>query len=99
MMVTVLIEFYDKKTKFIADEKKIDIPYDLILAAAKDDDDGNLSDAIARNQQIDYFNCRPFEVTEDMKKYVIEHYTELKEKFDQYTYSFIGRHGLGPEYD
>lgn len=34
-----------------------------------------------------------------MKNYVMEKYPETKVKFDLYLYDFIGRHGLGPEYD
>jgi hypothetical protein len=101
MMITILVEFFDKKTKFIANEKKIEVPYDLVLAAAAGDEyTGNeLSEAMAEGKQIDYINCRPFGVTEEIKAYAIEHHPELKEKFEKYLYEFIGRHGLGPEYD
>lgn len=101
MMITILIGFFDKKTELIADEKKIDVPYDLVLAAAAEDEyTGNeLSEAMAEGKQIDYINCRPFGVTEKIKTYAIEHHPELKEKFEKYIHEFIGRHGLGPEYD
>lgn len=101
MMITILIQFFDKKTEFIADEKKIEVPYEIVLAAAeKDEYTGDaLSEAMAEGEQIDYINCRPFDVTDEMRTYAIKHHSELKDKFDQYTYEFIGRHGLGPEYD
>ena len=98
-MITIRIVFYDKKTLFMKDDIKIEIPYDLVLAAAEADDDGELSSAIRENVQVDYFNCRPFEVTEKIKAYAIERHPALQEKFNQYEYDFIGRHGLGPEYD
>lgn len=98
-MITIAIYFYNKKTEFLVDTKKIEIPYDLVLAAAEEDDDGGLSVAIAKKKEIDYFNCRSFEMTNDIKNYAIKNYPETKEKFDQYLYDFIGRHGLGPEYD
>ena len=37
-MITINIRFYDKKTEFIVDAKKIDAPYDLVLAAAEEDE-------------------------------------------------------------
>jgi hypothetical protein len=100
-MITIEIDFYDKKTEFIAYEKKIECPDHLVFTAVENDkfSDNELDIARAENKQIDYINARPFAVTMEMKAYAIEHYPELKEKFDQYDYSFIGRHGLGPEYD
>jgi hypothetical protein len=101
MMITILVGFFDKKTEIIAHQEKINVPYDIVLAAAAEDEyTGNeLSEAMAEGKQIDYINCRPFGVTEEMKNYIIEHYPEMKEKFEKYIFEFIGRHGLGPEYD
>ena len=100
-MITINIRFYDKKTEFIVDAKKIDAPYHLVLAAAEEDEftGDELSLALEEGTQIDYINCRPFSLTEQIKTYAIERHPDLKDKFDKYTCSFIGRHGLGPEYD
>lgn len=100
-MITVLIDFFDKKTKRHIEELKLDVPYDIVLAAAEADEftGDELSEAMAEGKQIDYINCRPFDVTDDMKAYAIQHHPELKDKFDSYLHEFIGRHGLGPEYD
>lgn len=100
-MITVLIDFFDKKTKKHVFEIKADVPEDIVFRAVETDEyTGNeFSSAASENKQIDYINCRPFDVSEEMKTYAIAQYPELKEKFDIYLYEFIGRHGLGPEYD
>lgn len=100
-MITINVRFYDKKTEFIADEAKIEVPYDIVLDAAEKDEytGSELAEAMTERKQVDYINCRPFEITDQMKKYIIKNYPETKDKFDQYLYDFIGRHGLGPEYD
>ncbi len=79
----------------------MDVPEDIVFQAVENDEfTGNeFALAGAENKQIDYINCRPFDVSEQMKTYVIAQYSELQEKFDLYLYEFIGRHGLGPEYD
>jgi hypothetical protein len=94
-MIRISIRFYNKKTKFIADEQKIDCPDDLVFAAAKGEE---LNIAMEENQAIDYINCRPFDVSNAMKKHAIEQYPELKEKFQKYDCSFIGRHNVPPGY-
>lgn len=100
MMITITIYFYDKKTSFLVEDKKIECPDELVFEAAKRDDiENELANASETGKKIDYINCRSFEVTKEMKDYVIKHYPELKDKFDTYLSDFIGRHGLGPEYD
>lgn len=85
-MITVRIVFYNKKTRFAEDDIKIDVPDDIVFRSAKSSD-------------VEEINCFMFDVSEEMKSYVIKNYPDLKEKFEQYEYDFIGRHGLGPEYD
>lgn len=100
-MITVEIGFFDKKTQIVVGDIRIDFPDDMVLSAAENDefDGGEFARASAEGKQIDYINCRPFGVTDEMKAYAIKKHPELKDKFDLYIYEFIGRHGLGPEYD
>ena len=84
-MITIALEFYDKKTEFIVDENRLELPDDVVFRATE-------------SQNIDYINSHPFEVSQAMKGYIIKHYPDLEEKFDLYLYSFIGRHGLGEGY-
>lgn len=100
-MIAVLLEFYDKDTKRIADEIKVNLPEDIVFRAAESDafTGDEFSMATAENKQIDYINCRPFAVTDEIKTYVTSNHSELKNKFSSYDCFFIGRHGLGAEYD
>jgi hypothetical protein len=100
-MITVLIDFFDKKTERGVDRLKIDIPDEIVLSAAAEDEytGDEFSRAMAKGTQIEYINCRPFGITEEMKAYIVERRPEIKDKFEKYLYEFIGRHGLGPEYD
>lgn len=80
-MITIEIDFYDKKTEFIADEFLLNVPERMVFAAAE-------------STNIEYINARPFDVSDDIRTYAIDHHPELKEKFLTYDYDFIGRHGL-----
>lgn len=84
-MMTIDIEFYDKKTEFIADEIRILVPKNIVFTAAE-------------SENINYINARPFDVSEQMKEYVIQHYPEHVEKFDLYDPDFIGREGVPEGY-
>lgn len=85
-MTIILIDFFDRRTEKHIDEVKIDVPDDLVFEAAQSTD-------------ISYINARPFDVSSRMIEYIIKERPELKEKFDHCIHEFIGRHGLGPEYD
>lgn len=99
-MITILIDFFDKETERHISEIKMDMPDDIIISAAQQDDvDNEFSLAFSQKQHINYINARPFALTQQMKDYATKQHPELKEKFDQYLHEFIGRHGLGPEYD
>ncbi|PZQ48470.1 MAG: hypothetical protein DI551_01585 [Micavibrio aeruginosavorus] len=100
-MITILIGLFDKKTKFVAEEKKVEFPNDMVFRAVERDEytGDEFSVACSEGKGIDYINCRPFALTDEMIAYANENYPELKEKFDLYHSEFIGRHGLGPEYD
>ena len=92
MMITIDIEFFDKETEFIADEIRLGVPDDMVFRAVETENP-------EESKNISYINARPFDVTDEIKAYVIEHHPETAEKFEAYLYEFIGRHGLGPEYD
>ena len=49
--------------------------------------------------RIDLINSRPFSVSDRMIAYVTKQHPETVEKFEKYFHEFIGRQGLGPEYD
>lgn len=98
-MTIIRIDFYDKETEIIADGKMMDIPEALVFAAVKDVNENEFSLAAAENYQISYINSRFFDVSDNMKAYAIQQYPDLKNKFNNYDYFFIGRQGLGPEYD
>jgi hypothetical protein len=100
-MITILIDFFDKKTKRAVDKIKISMPDEIVISAAEKDEytGEELSQAMAEGKHIHYINCRPFAVSDEMKAYIIERHPDLKENFEIYLHEFIGRHGLGPEYD
>lgn len=100
-MITVRINFYDKKTDHFVEQKKMDFPDEMVLAIAEKTDEieghTEFSTYAAEGHTIAYINARPFNVTDEMRAYATEQFPELKNKFDQYDYSFIGRHKLKPD--
>jgi hypothetical protein len=100
-MIKIELGFFDKKTEIVVESIEIDVPDDIVFNAVKHDEfTGNeFVLASANNKQIDYINSRPFDVTEEMKAFVVKEHPDLEKKFDLYLHEFIGRHGLGPEYD
>jgi hypothetical protein len=85
-MITVKVKFYDRETEFMVDDIKLDMPDDIVFRSAN-------------TTAVDELNAFMFDVSNEMKDYIVEHYPQLKEKFENYHADFIGRHGLGPEYD
>jgi len=85
-MITIDIEFYDKETEFIVEDIRIDLPEEMVFEAAGSSD-------------ISEINSLMYDLSDDMINYVVKYHPETKEKFSMYLHSFIGRHGLGPEYD
>jgi len=77
-MIKIEIDFYDKKTKFIVEEIEIDLPEDMVFSAAK-------------TRSINEINAFVFDVSEEMKAYIKEHFPELRDKFELYDYDFIGQ--------
>lgn len=76
-MIQIEINFYNKKTEFIADEALVLVPKNIVFKAAETED-------------ISEINAYVFEVSDEMKKYIFLNYPDLKSKFDTYDFSFIG---------
>lgn len=74
-MIKIEIDFFDKKTEFIADEITINVPKDIVFEAAETDDPDDL---------IGY----GFDVTERMKNYIIQNYPRHAKNFELYDHSF-----------
>jgi hypothetical protein len=85
-MITVRIYFFNKETEDLLNKVKIEVPDEIVFEAADSSD-------------IGYINARPFDVPKQMIEYIIQKNPELKILFETCIYEFIGRHGLGPEYD
>jgi len=85
-MITIDIEFYDKETEFMVEEILFHLPEEIIFRAAN-------------TENIHEINARMFDVSSDMKDYIVQKFPAYKKQFDLYDYNFSGRHGLNPEYD
>ena len=90
-MITIDVEFYDKKTEFIADEIRLEVPDEMVFDIVEKENP-------IERENISYINSRPFRLSESMKEYVIKKSPETKNKFHKYSHAFIGRHGLGEGY-
>ena len=84
-MITVAIKFYDKNTEFIAEDVRLHLPQEIVFEAAE-------------STNVSEINSFMYDVSDEMKDYIIKHYPDLEKKFDLYLYDFIGRHGLGEGY-
>lgn len=78
-MIKIDIEFYDKSTEFMVEYIQITLPEQIVFEAAETND-------------IDEINTLMYDVSEEMKEYVIQNYLEYKEKFDLYDYNFMGEY-------
>lgn len=90
-MITIDVEFYDKKTRLIADEIRLDVPGEMLFKIAEKENP-------IERENISYINSRPFDPSEELIAYVIEKHPETAEKFEKYLVDWIGRHGLGEGY-
>ncbi len=68
------------------DDVKMELPEDVVFLAAQ-------------TNNIEEINSFMYEISSEMKNVILSLKPNLENKFDQYEYDFIGRHGLGPEYD
>ncbi len=50
----------------------------------------------ANTTAIDELNAFMFDISDEMKNYILKHHPHLKEKFEIYSADFSGRHGLDP---
>ncbi len=85
-MITIRIVFYNRKTRLAEDDVKMELPEDVVFLAAQ-------------TNNIKEINSFMYEISSEMKNVILSLKPNLENKFDQYEYDFIGRHGLGPEYD
>ena len=85
-MITIRIVFYNRKTRLAEDDVKMELPEDVVFLAAQ-------------TNNIEEINSFMYEISSEMKNVILSLKPNLENKFDQYEYDFIGRHGLGPEYD
>ncbi len=68
------------------DDVKMELPEDVVFLAAQ-------------TNNIEEINSFMYEISSEMKNVILSLKPNLENKFDQYEYDFIGRHGLGSEYD
>lgn len=85
-MITIRIVFYNRKTRLAEDDVKMELPEDVVFLAAQ-------------TNNIEEINSFMYEISSEMKNVILSLKPNLENKFDQYEYDFIGRHGLGSEYD
>ncbi|MEM6780496.1 MAG: hypothetical protein AAF569_01385 [Pseudomonadota bacterium] len=81
-MININIEFYNKETEFIEDTIFLPLPDHIVVNAMR-------SDGV---EDINELSARMFDVTDQMKEYVVENHPEHKEKFDLYDCDFMGEY-------
>ena len=91
-MIRISVEFADKETGFLVEDIKLEIPDEIIFRAIEQENE-------KESRNIEYINALMFDVSDEMKVHIIQEYPETAKKFEKYNYFFIGRQGLGPEYD
>ena len=85
-MIAINVEFYDRNTDFMIDEIRVEVPDDIVFRSAE-------------TTAIDEINAFMFDISEELKNYILEKYPHLNEKFLLYNADFSGKHKLGPEHD